>query len=164
MRRAFLLAPLLVAGSVWPAMGVGSVPTYPVPVVIDDTACDPLALEIGETCGLWMSPTDLGVSDFGFANLAQWDVAPDTLCTNAGSSARSDWIANGYPEVRALTGSPPGSAPTYVCSDSGHSSRDRSDLSESMGTVKLFPIKRCAGQLDAAGAPAPCPAPAGKFD
>jgi hypothetical protein len=33
MRRAFLLAPLLVAGSARPAMGAGSGPTYPVPVV-----------------------------------------------------------------------------------------------------------------------------------
>ncbi len=56
MRRAFLLAPLLVAGSVWPAMGAGSVPTYPVPVVIDDTACDPSVLEVGDVCSLWMSP------------------------------------------------------------------------------------------------------------
>lgn len=34
MRRAFLLAPLLVADSVWPATGAGPVPTSPVPVVI----------------------------------------------------------------------------------------------------------------------------------
>ncbi len=33
-----------------------------------------------------------------------------------------------------------------------------------MGQVKLFPINECAGQLDAAGGPAPCPATAGKFD
>jgi hypothetical protein len=30
--------------------------------------------------------------------------------------------------------------------------------------VKLFPINECAGQLDSTGAPAPCPAAAGKFD
>ena len=37
-RWAFLPAPLLVVIPVWPAMGAGSVPTYPVPVVIDDAA------------------------------------------------------------------------------------------------------------------------------
>jgi hypothetical protein len=164
MRRAFLLAPLLVAGSVWPAMGAGPVPTYPVPVVIDDTACDPSVLEVGETCGLWMSPSDPAASDFGFANLSLWDVAADATCTNAGSSSRSDWIATGYPDVRSLNGSPPGGDPTYVCSDSGHSTRDWSDLHDVVGQVKLFSINECAGQLDAAGDPAPCPATAGKFD
>ncbi len=164
MRRAFLLAPLLVAGSVWPAMGAGSVPTYPVPGVIDDTACDLSALEVGETCGLWMSPTDPAGSDFGFANLDLWDVAAGATCTNAGSSSRSDWITNGYPDVRALNGSPPGSDPTYVCSDSGHSALDWSDLADVVGQVKLLPVNQCAGQLDGAGAPAPCPAAAGTFD
>jgi hypothetical protein len=163
-RRAFLLAPLLVAGSAWPAMGAGSVPTYPVPVVIDDTACNPLTLEVGETCGLWMSPTDPAASDFGFANLDLWDVAAGATCTNAGSSSRSDWIANGYPDDRSLNGSPPGSDPAYVCSDSGHSTRDWSDLADVTGQVKLFPVNECAGQLDGAGAPAPCPATAAMFD
>lgn len=52
MRRAFLLAPLLVAGWVWPAAGAGSVSTYPVPVVINDAACDPSVLVVGDPCAL----------------------------------------------------------------------------------------------------------------
>jgi hypothetical protein len=164
MRRAFLLAPLLVAGSMWPAVGAGPVPTYPVPVVIDDTACDPSALEVGETCAAWDAPDDPAGSDFGFANLELWDVATEANCTNAGSANRSEWIAFGYPDSLGLEGDPPGSDPTYVCSDSGHSSRDVSDLQDSEGQVKLFPVNSCAGQLDAAGDPAPCPATAGKFD
>jgi hypothetical protein len=164
MRRAFLLAPLLVAGSVWPAVGAGSMPTYPVPVVIDDSACDPLTLQVGETCGLWMSPSDPAASDFGFANLDLWDVSAGATCTNAGSASRSDWFVYGYPDVRSLNGSPPGSAPTYVCRDGGHSTRDWSDLADVAGQMKLFPINECAGQLDGAGDPAPCPATAGTFD
>lgn len=127
-RRAFLLAPLLVAGSVWPAAGAGSVPTHPVPVVITAGPCNPAGMVVGETCAVWHADDGLGASDLGYANLSLWDVPADAMCTNAGSSSRSDWIANGYPDPRVLAGDPPGSEPTYVCADTGSSSRDLSAI------------------------------------
>jgi hypothetical protein len=164
MRRAFLLAPLLVAGSVWPAAGAGSVTTHPVPVVIDTGLCSPDSMLVGETCGLWMAPGDPASSTFGYANLRLWGVASDADCTNASSAERSDWLEFGYPNLRTLSGDPAGSAPTYVCADTGHSSRDWSELAAQEGTVKQFPVNDCDGQLDADGEPGPCPATPGKYD
>ena len=164
VRRAFLLAPLLVVGSVWPAAGAGAaVPAYPVPVVIDDEACDPSQLEVGETCALWQGGSD-PTSEVAFANLSLWDLAADAPCTNAGASARSDWIANGYPDALALAGEPPGSAPTYVCNDTGHSFQTFDDLADRIGTIATFPVNRCATQVDADGEVDPCPEEPSRFN
>jgi hypothetical protein len=164
MRRAFLLAPLLVAGSVWPAAGAGSVSTHPVPVVIDMGQCNPPSMLVGETCALWMAPSDPGASTFGYANLDLWDVAGDAACTNASSADRSDWLEFGYPDLRTLSGDPAGSAPTYICADTGHSSMDWDDLAAQEGMVVQFPVNDCNGQLDADGDPAPCSAAPDKYD
>jgi hypothetical protein len=97
-------------------------------------------------------------------NLDKWDVAGDEHCSNAGSSDRGHWIESGYPDIRTLNGTPPGTAPTYVCGDTGHSAANWQDLHDQEGEIKLFPVNDCAGQLDMDGNPAPCPATPDKYD
>ena len=84
-------------------------------------------------------------------NLSQWDVDAGTNCHNAGSSDRRDWIVNGYPDIRTLNGNPPGTEPTYVCNDTGHSTSNWSTLHDEIGKTKLFPVNDCDGQLDKSG-------------
>jgi hypothetical protein len=104
----------------------------------------PDGIEIGDTCAFWYDNKDtMGSANWGFMNLDQWNVPPGENCSNAGSSSRSDWIANGYPDLRSLNGAPPGSAPTYVCNDTGHSTRDWSDLFDQKGQIKMFPVNDC---------------------
>ncbi len=125
----------------------------------------PDGIEIGDTCAFWYDNKDtMGSANWGFMNLDQWNVPPGENCTNAGSSSRSDWIANGYPDLRTLNGAPPGSAPTYVCNDTGHSTRDWSDLFDQKGQIKMFPVNDCTGQLGKTGAVAPCPETPDKYD
>ena len=109
---------------------------FAIPIVLQTgylqgTCKVPDGIEIGDTCAFWYDNKDtMGSANWGFMNLDQWNVSPGEHCSNAGSSSRSDWIANGYPDLRTLNGAPPGSAPTYVCNDTGHSTRDWSDLSD----------------------------------
>ena len=143
---------------------------FAIPIVLQagylqGTCKVPDGIEIGDTCAFWYDNKDtMGSANWGFMNLDQWNVSPGENCSNAGSSSRSDWIANGYPDLRSLNGAPPGSAPTYVCNDTGHSSRDWSDLKDQEGQIKMFPVNDCDGQLDKTGAIAACPETPDKYD
>ncbi len=123
----------------------------PVPIYLNldwlQTQCDIPSPTIGTKCYFWWNNQDLGSSQWGYMNLDQWDVTPGYSCSNSGSSVRSDYIHNDYPEYLLLNGSPPGSEPTYVCSDSGHSSRDWADLEEELGTIKTFPVNDPSAQI-----------------
>jgi Flp pilus assembly protein TadG len=157
-----------VAGGATAAFGPAST-GFALPIVLESGqlqgACKvPDGVTVGDTCAFWYDNNNLGAADWGFMNLDQWGVSPTTNCSNAGSSSRSDWIANGYPTELFLNGTPAGSSPTYVCTDTGHSSRDWSDLSAEVGQIKTFPVNDCSGQLDSSGVPAPCPATPDKYD
>jgi hypothetical protein len=149
------------------ALEPSSFPQHPVPVVLDGgTLNGPCALasaQDGDTCAFWFASGD-GSSQFGYANLDLWNVASDAVCSNAGSGSRSGWIANGYQDLRTVNTTAAGSWPTYVCYDTGHTTSDWMDLSNEIGKVKIFPVNDCAGQVDAGGVPAPCPAIPDKFD
>ena len=121
--------------------------------------CDiPDPSRIDKPCAFWYDFNDFGNATWGFMNLDKWNVSPGENCSNAGSNDRSDWIAAGYPDPLQLNGTPPGAAPTYVCNDTGHSTRDWMDLHDEEGSVKLFPVNDCAGQLPV------CPATPDKYD
>jgi hypothetical protein len=64
----------------------------------------------------------------------------------------------------ALNGTPPGTAPTYVCVDTGHSTTNWDTLYSQLGQVKMFPVNDCDGQLDQSGNVAPCPSTPDKYD
>jgi hypothetical protein len=160
------------ATAAWGPLGGGSnVPivieegTLQGPCQIPDPNFDP-DTDPPKTCPLWYNNNDLGNADWGFMNLDQWGVAGNTNCTNAGSNDRADWIANNYPSPLYLNGDPPGSAPTYVCVDTGHSARDWSDLVDRMiaNPILLFPVNDCDGQVDKTGTVAPCPLTPDKYD
>jgi Flp pilus assembly protein TadG len=135
------------------------------PCQIPDPTYDP-NVDPPRTCPLWYNNNDLGNADWGFMNLDQWNVSGNTNCSNAGSSDRADWINNDYPNPLTLNGDPAGSAPTYVCVDTGHSARDWSDLVDRMNAnpILLFPVNDCSGQLDKSGNVSPCPATPDKYD
>jgi Flp pilus assembly protein TadG len=125
----------------------------------------PDGIEIGETCAFWFNNKDpFGGASWGYMNLDQWNVAPTDNCSNAGSSKRGEWIGGGYPTDLTLNGDPPGTGPTYVCNDTGHTTDDWFDLEDSVGQIKLFPVNDCDGQLDKTGQPAPCPDTPDKYD
>ena len=116
-------------------------------------------------CAFWYNNKDpMGNAAWGFMNLDQWNVPASTNCSNAGANDRSDWIVNNYPDPLTLNGNPPGSLPTYVCNDTGHSNRDWSDLKREEGQFKLFPVNDCSGQLNTSGTVDPCPATPDKYD
>src|SRR5207245_8575659 len=108
----------------------------------------PDGVNVGDSCAFWYDNTSLGSADWGFMNLDQWNVSPGANCSNAGSSSRSGWIAGGYPTSLPLNGTPLGSSPTYVCTDTGHTSRACSALSAQVGQIKTFPVNDCSGQHD----------------
>jgi hypothetical protein len=142
---------------------------YAVPIVLESGQLQgvckvPDGVNIGDTCAFWYDNNTIGSADWGFMNLDQWNVSPTANCSNAGSSNRSGWIASGYPTPLPLNGNPLGSSPTYVCVDTGHTTRDWSDLVDQVGQIKTFPVNDCAGQLDSSGVPAPCPATPDKYD
>ena len=144
---------------------------YALPIVLDSGylqgVCKvPDGIEVGDTCAFWYNNGDssLGAANWGFMNLSQWDVDAGTNCHNAGSSDRRDWIVNGYPDIRALNGTPPGTEPTYVCNDTGHSTSNWSTLHDEIGKTKLFPVNDCDGQLGKSGSVSPCPSTPDKYD
>jgi Putative Flp pilus-assembly TadE/G-like len=141
------------------------------PIVLDSgylqgTCKVPDGIQIGDTCDLWYNNggSTLGAANWGFMNLDEWNVSPSANCSNAGSSSRNDWIVNGYPSLLGLNGAPAGTAPTYVCNDTGHSSSDWSTLKSQEGLVKLFPVNDCSGQLDKNGQVTTCPSTPDKYD
>jgi Flp pilus assembly protein TadG len=169
------------ATAAWGPLGGGAV----VPIVIQsetiqgtckipDPDFDPNT-DPPKDCPLWFNNGDtLGSGDWGFMNLDEWGVDPGDNCPNGGASpgGRSGWILNNYGVPLYLKGDPPGSLPTYVCSDGGHANRDWSDLVSRMqaNPILLFPVNDCTGQLDQQGNPDPCvagnvaPRNVGKYD
>jgi hypothetical protein len=129
---------------------------------------DGTGLPDGSECALWYNNGDssLGDANWGFMNLDQWNVNPGTNCSNPGSNDRGDWILNDYGEPLMLNGRPPGTAPTYVCNDTGHSSRNWQDLTDRMAIndLLMFPVNDCTGQLDKSGNVSPCPSTPDKYD
>ncbi|MGH2539444.1 MAG: pilus assembly protein TadG-related protein [Actinomycetota bacterium] len=145
-----------------------------VPIVIESGflqgTCEiPDGIAIGDTCALYYNNGDssLGDANWGFMNLDQWNVDAGESCTSAGSSDRGDWILNDFDEPLVLNGTPPGSESTYVCNDTGHSTRDWQDLFDRMNSpnpVVMFPVNDCDGQLDKSGTVSPCPSTPDKYD
>src|SRR5438128_8400315 len=117
-------------------------------------------------------------------NLGQWGVLGNANCSNAGSSQRGSGIAGSAQAGGTLNGSPPGTAATYVCVDTGHSTSDWQDLyhqsldytNDPIKSTKLFPVNYCGvtpapqgvgpgrGQVDSQGVLAPCPLTPDKYD
>jgi Flp pilus assembly protein TadG len=160
------------ATAAWGPLGGGAIVplviemgTLQGPCEIPDPDFDP-DVDPPKTCPLWYNNNDLGNADWGFMNLDEWGVAGDAQCTNAGSNNRANWIANDYPSPLYLNGDPPGSVPTYVCVDTGHTTRDWNDLVTRMqaNPTVLFPVNDCAGQVDKTGTVSPCPATPDKYD
>jgi Flp pilus assembly protein TadG len=144
---------------------------YALPIVLDSgylqgTCKVPDGVEIDDTCAFYYNNGDesLGDATWGFMNLDQWNVSPGQNCTAAGSSDRADWIVNDYPDILPLNGTPAGTAPTYVCVDTGHSASNWSILYSQIGEMKLFPVNDCNGQLDKSGNPVACPETPDKYD
>lgn len=146
---------------------------FAVPIVLESGflqgVCDvPDGVSIGDTCAMYYNNGDetLGDANWGYMNLEQWNVDAGENCHNAGSSARKDWILTDYDEPLVLNGSPPGSEPTYVCNDTGHSTSNWQDLIDRMESnpIVLFPVNDCEGQLDKSGNVSPCPSTPDKYD
>lgn len=157
------------ATAAWGPVAGGSV----VPIVIESGylqgVCKvPDGVSVGDTCSLYYNNGDasLGDANWGFMNLDQWNVASTESCHSAGSADRRDWILNDFGELLALNGNPPGSAPTYVCNDTGHSSSNWQDLIDRMqlNSILMFPVNDCDGQLDKSGSVSPCPSTPDKYD
>ena len=158
-----------VATAAWgPAAG-----GYAVPIVLESGYLQgickiPDGVSVGDTCAMYYNNGDasLGDANWGFMNLDMWNVDAGENCHSAGSSDRSDWIHNDYGDPLVLNGTPPGSEPTYVCNDTGHSSANWQDLVDRMeaNPVVLFPVNDCEGQLDKSGSVSPCPSTPDKYD
>ncbi len=128
----------------------------------------PDGVAIGDTCAFWFNNGNsaLGNSSWGYLNLDKWNVPATSSCPNSGSANRRQYIQGGYPTALPLNGSPPGTSPTYVCVDGGHSAANWSDIAGEAGKVKLFPVNDCNGQVDKSGAPVACgdPSTPDKYD
>jgi Putative Flp pilus-assembly TadE/G-like len=157
------------ATAAWGPVAGGSV----VPIVIESGylqgVCKvPDGVSVGDTCSLYYNNGDssLGDGNWGFMNLDQWNVSSTEGCHSAGSADRRDWILNDFPDLLSLNGNPPGSAPTYVCNDTGHSSSNWQDLVDRMtlNSILMFPVNDCDGQLDKSGSVSPCPSTPDKYD
>ena len=140
------------ATAAWGALASGN----PLPIVLEagqlQGPCKiPDPSSVGQECAFWYNNNDLGSSQWGFMNLDQWNVSTNASCPNAGSGSngRGGWIVSGYPTQLPLNGTPPGTSPTYVCADSGHSQNDWMTLASQEGQIKLFPVNDCAGQIPA---------------
>jgi hypothetical protein len=137
-----------------------------VPIVIQAPAlqgpCDiPDNSEPGDTCPLWYSNNDLGTADFAPANLSQWGIVSDAVCSNSGSVDRRDWLLYGYPDLLRIRSD----GPTYLCVDTGESSATFEDIVDRMNSasVTLFPVNNCDTQVDENGNPVPCSETPDKF-
>src|SRR2546422_2919075 len=149
----------------WGALGAANA----VPIMLEaghlqGTCRIPDGATVGDKCAFWYNNNDLGNADSGYLNLDLWNVASTASCSNAGSNARGGWIVNGYGQLLDLNGSPPGSSPTYVCVDTGHTSADWQTLHGEEGKIKAFPVNDCGGQVDRDGVLAPCPTTPDKYD
>jgi hypothetical protein len=144
-----------------------------VPIVIESGylqgVCKiPDGVSVGDTCALWYNNGDssLGDANWGYMNLEQWNVSTTENCHNGSTADRRDWILNDFDEPLYLNGNPPGSAPTYVCNDTGHSTSNWQDLVDRMtlNSMMMFPVNDCDGQLDKSGSVSPCPSTPDKYD
>jgi Flp pilus assembly protein TadG len=146
-----------------------------VPIVVDSAylqgTCNIPDVEVTDppqTCALYYNNGDssLGDANWGYMNLDQWDVSSTENCSNGSSSQRGDWILNDFGELLLLNGDPPGSQPTYVCNDTGHSSSNWQDLFDRMqaNDFVTFPVNDCDGQLDKSGTVTTCPSTPDKYD
>jgi Flp pilus assembly protein TadG len=156
------------ATATWgPSGGGGAVPIVVDSGTIQGSCQIPDAVNVGDHCNLWYNNGDLTLGDanWGFMNLDEWDVQPGDHCDSAGgASNRGDYIQNDFPTPLYLNGDPPGSAPTYVCGSTGHATSNWSDLRTRIGTVVMFPVNDCSGQLDKNGNVSPCPSTPDKYD
>jgi Flp pilus assembly protein TadG len=157
------------ATAAWGPLGGG----WAIPIVLDlgtiQGTCDipiPVGGTVPATCAFWYDNKDtMGSGNWGFINLDEWNVAPDASCPNAGTSNLKDWIDNGYPDIRTLNGTPPGSAATYACIGNGHSDSSwRDTLAGSEGKTKLFPVNDCSQQVDQKGVVIGCDNKPNKYD
>jgi Flp pilus assembly protein TadG len=157
------------ATAAWGTLGGG----YAIPIVLDmgtvQGECDipiPVGGEVPATCAFWYDDKDtMGSGNWGFIDLDEWNVAADASCPSSGTSDLKEWVENGYPELRVLNGTPPGSAPTYACIGNGHSdSTWRQTLADAEGQTKLFPVNDCTQQVDQKGAIVGCDIKPHKFD
>ncbi len=157
------------ATAAWGPLGGG----YAIPIVLDlgtvQGTCNipiPVGGPVPTTCAFWYDNKDtMGSGNWGFINLDEWNVAPDASCPDAGTSNLKDWIVNGYPDLRVLNGTPPGTAPTYACIGNGHSdSTWRKTLADAEGQTKLFPVNDCTKQVDQQGVTVGCNLKPHKFD
>ncbi|MEX1262578.1 MAG: pilus assembly protein TadG-related protein [Actinomycetota bacterium] len=157
------------ATAAWGAAAGG----FAVPIVLESgylqgTCQIPDGVTIGDTCAMYYNNGDssLGEANWGFMNLEQWNVDSGENCHNPGSNDRGDWILNDYGDPLVLNGAPPGSEPTYVCNDTGHSTANWQNLVDrmSVNSIVLFPVNDCEGQLDKSGSVSPCPSTPDKYD
>ena len=143
-----------------------------VPIVVDSgtiqgTCGIPNDVKIGDSCNLWYDNgnLELGNANWGFMNLDQWNVAADASCDSAGgANNRADYIQNDFQDDLPMNGDPPGSAPTYVCTSTGHATSNWDDLRSRIGDVLMFPVNDCGGQVDKNGIVTPCPSTPDKYD
>lgn len=157
------------ATAAWGPLGGG----YAIPIVLDQGQlqgdCNipiPVGGEVPATCAFWYDDQDtMGNANWGFINLGAWNVAADASCPNSGTSDLKDWVVNGYPDLRILNGTPPGSEATYACIGNGHSDTTwRDTLAGSEGKVKLFPVNDCTQQVDQKGVIIGCNQKPNKYD
>lgn len=145
-----------------------------VPIVLDSGQLHgqckiPDGVSIGDTCAFWYNNGSfvLGDADWGFMNLDMWGVDAKANCSSAGSNLRGQWIQNDYTSPLTLNGDPAGSAPTYVCVDTGHATDNWQDLNDRLNSANphvLFPVNDCTGQVDKTGTVVPCPQTPDKYD
>ncbi len=88
----------------------------------------------GTQCALWYDRRLGDISEWGVANLDQWNVSATTRCRNAGGE--SDWIRSGYPRLLPLNYP----SPTLVCADRRASESDWNVVRERIGRIMIFPV------------------------
>ena len=128
----------------------------------------PDGVSIGDTCAMYYNNGDETPRrrELGLHEPRQWNVDAGENCHSAGISDRRDWILNDYGDPLVLNGTPPGSEPTYVCNDTGHSTANWQNFMDRMeaNAIVLFPVNDCEGQLDKSGSVSPCPSTPDKYD
>ena len=154
-------AVLTQATAAWGPLGGGKT----VPIVIESGTLQgpcqiPDGATRGDTCPLYYNngDQDLGDADWGFLNLDLWNISPSGQCSNPGTNDRRDWILNDYDQNLTLNGTPPGSAPTYVCVDTGAGGSTNGNSAWgsvldriAVNDVLLFPVNDCDDQRDQNG-------------
>jgi hypothetical protein len=112
----------------------------PVPFELDAPALSPCLIEVPEgepetECAFWFNNESTPASTWDFMNLNEWDVAPDSTCSNVGTSELNDWISG-----RVLVETELDTIPTYVCRATGARPPVWNELAEQVGKIKFFPV------------------------